>query len=91
MLDIAIFSNSVFDMGENSYMRKKIYAILSEQKNIIIGNDVYIGIGAKILAGDTIGDGAVIGAYSVVTKNVPAGEIWGGNPAKYIRKVEEND
>lgn len=39
ILDIAIFSNSVFYMGENSYMRKKVYGILSEQKNIIIGND----------------------------------------------------
>lgn len=57
-----------------------------KKQDIIIGNDVYIGIGAKILAGVTIGDGAVIGAYSVVTKNVEPYTVVGGNPAKFIKK-----
>ena len=51
-----------------------------------IGNDVYIGCGARILNNVTkIGDGAVIGASSVVTKDIPAYEIWAGNPAKKIK------
>lgn len=50
-----------------------------------IGHDVWIGRGAVILKGVTIGDGAVIGANSVVTKNVPAGEIWVGVPARFLR------
>lgn len=50
-----------------------------------IGNDVWIGYGAKILSGVTIGDGAIIGAGSVVIKNVPPYAIVGGNPAKFIR------
>lgn len=53
--------------------------------NIVIGNDVWIGYGAKILSGVTIGDGAVIGAGSLVTKDVPAYAIVGGNPTKIIR------
>jgi acetyltransferase-like isoleucine patch superfamily enzyme len=53
---------------------------------VTIGNDVWIGHNATILPGTTIGDGAVIGACSVVTKDVGAYEIVGGNPARLIRK-----
>ena len=52
--------------------------------NITIGNDVWIGFEAVIMSGVRIDDGAVIGARAVVTKNVPAYEIWGGNPVKKI-------
>ncbi len=52
----------------------------------VIGNDVWIGYNALILSGVNIGDGAIIGAGSVVTKDVPAYAIVGGNPAKIIRK-----
>ena len=51
-----------------------------------IGNDVWIGDNVLIKSGVLIGDGVVIGMGSVVTKDVPAYEIWGGNPAKCIRK-----
>jgi virginiamycin A acetyltransferase len=51
-----------------------------------IGNDVWIGCNAVIFPGITIGDGAIIGAYSVVTKDVPPYSIVGGNPAKIIKK-----
>jgi len=54
--------------------------------DVTIGNDVWIGYGAVILSGITIGDGAVIGAFSVVTKNVYPYEIVAGNPAKVIKK-----
>ena len=52
----------------------------------IIGNDVWIGYRAAILPGVKIGDGAIIGSYSVVTKDVPPYTIVGGNPAQPIRK-----
>jgi acetyltransferase-like isoleucine patch superfamily enzyme len=51
----------------------------------IIGNDVYIGVGAIVLSGVSVGDGAVVGAGAVVTKSVPAYAIVGGNPARVIR------
>jgi len=51
-------------------------------KPISIGRNVWIGGGAVILPGIAIGDGAVIGAASVVTKNVPAGATVVGNPAR---------
>ncbi len=53
--------------------------------DVVIGNDVWIGAEAMILSGVTIGDGAVIGARSVVTKDVPPYAIVGGNPARVIR------
>lgn len=54
--------------------------------DVVIGNDVWIGYGAAIMSGVTIGDGAVIGAYALVTKDVAPYAIVGGNPAKEIRK-----
>ena len=54
--------------------------------DIIIGNDVWIGYDAVIMAGVTIGDGAIIGARAVVTKDVAPYSIVGGVPAREIRK-----
>ena len=54
--------------------------------DIIVGNDVWIGYEAVVLAGVTIGDGAVIAARAVVTKDVPPYTIAGGVPAKPIRR-----
>lgn len=54
--------------------------------DIIIGNDVWIGYEAVILSGVTVGDGAIIGARAVVTKDVPPYTIVGGVPARPIRK-----
>lgn len=53
--------------------------------DLIIGNDVWIGYGATILCGISIGDGAIIGARAVVTKNVEPYSIVAGNPAKLIK------
>lgn len=53
--------------------------------SIIVGNDVWIGAQSIILSGVTIGDGAVIAANSVVTKDVPPYAIIGGSPAKIIK------
>jgi acetyltransferase-like isoleucine patch superfamily enzyme len=49
----------------------------------VIGHDVWLGYGATIMSGVNIGDGAVIGAHSVVTQNVPAYAIYAGNPAVF--------
>ena len=54
----------------------------------VIKNGASIGTGATILANVTIGENAIVGAGSVVTKDVPANCIVGGNPAKVFRKIE---
>lgn len=65
---------------------KNVAKAWDNKGNIIIGNDVWIGYDAIILSGVTIGDGAIIGARAVVTKDVPPYTIVGGIPAKAIRK-----
>jgi len=54
-----------------------------------IGNYAFIGSGSLILKGVSIGTHSVIGAGSVVTKEVPDYEIWAGNPAKFIKKLNK--
>ncbi len=65
---------------------KNITKAWDNKGNIIVGNDVWIGYGAVILSGVTVGDGAIIGARAVVTKDVPPYTIVGGVPARQIRK-----
>jgi len=59
------------------------------RKKIAIQDDVWLGSGAKILMGVTIGKGAVVGAGSVVTKDIPPYHVVAGNPAKTIRVREQ--
>lgn len=56
-----------------------------------IGNRVWIGAGAIILPGVTIGDDSVIGAGSVVTKDIPSGVVAVGNPCRVLREINEYD
>lgn len=53
----------------------------------IVETGASIGSSATILCGVTIGEGAMVGAGSVVTKSIPPYEIWAGNPARFLRKV----
>lgn len=55
---------------------------------ITIRKGASIGAGAVVLGGVTIGEKAMIGVGSVVTHDVPDGELWYGNPARFVRKIE---
>ena len=66
--------------------KKGIRSAWDNKGDIVIGNDVWIGYQAVILSGVTVGDGAIIGARALVTKDVPPYTIVGGVPAKPIRK-----
>ena len=72
--------------------KKDVTKAWDNKGDIVIGNDVWIGYEAVILAGVTIGDGAIIGTRAVVTKDVPPYTIVGGVPAKTIKRrfSEEN-
>ncbi len=64
---------------------------LQYNKDIHIGNNVWIGAGVIIVPGITIGDNSVIGAGSVVTKDVPANVVAAGNPCRVLREIGERD
>jgi acetyltransferase-like isoleucine patch superfamily enzyme len=58
-------------------------------KPVFIGNNVWVGMRSIITKGVTIGDNAIIAAGSIVTKNVSANALFGGNPAEFIKTLEE--
>lgn len=66
--------------------KRNVAASWDNKGDIVIGNDVWIGYEAVIMAGVTIGDGAIIGARAVVTKDVPPYTVAGGIPTKPIKK-----
>lgn len=73
------FTNDLFP-------RSKQYPL--EFSTTLVKKGASIGANATIIAGNTIGENALIGAGSVVTKDVPANEIWAGNPAKFLRRID---
>ena len=72
------FTNDLFPRSKNTGY---------EMKKTLVQKGASIGANATILGGVTIGQNALIGAGSVVTKDVPANEIWVGNPAKFLKKL----
>lgn len=85
----AFYSNKTltdFSFCKTTKYREYIYADLEKEVDVDIGNDVWIGYGATILAGVHVGDGAIVGAGAVVTKDVEPYSIVGGVPARKIRK-----
>ncbi|MEO0902191.1 MAG: CatB-related O-acetyltransferase [Bacteroidota bacterium] len=75
-----------YSAGASGAVKFNCDSSIEESKQVVIGNDVWIGTRAMILDGVTIGDGAVIAAGSVVTKEVEPYTIVGGVPAKLIRR-----
>jgi virginiamycin A acetyltransferase len=80
---VSAYPFAIFGGDWSSAMDGKSYPTKGDT---VIGNDVWIGYRAAILPGVTIGDGAIIGSYAVVTRDVSPYAIVGGNPAKLIRK-----
>jgi acetyltransferase-like isoleucine patch superfamily enzyme len=77
------------DFHPLDYNARRIHDITQIRSNEInIGNDVFISANSIILKGVTIGDRSIVGAGSIVTKDIPPDEIWAGNPAKFIKKIK---
>lgn len=81
-----VSTSPMFHNGKNVFGKHFAENLFEPYEQINIGNDVWIGQDVLIKSGVNIGNGAVIGMGAVVTKDVGPYEIWGGNPAKFIRK-----
>ena len=86
--DIQVGPNVIFRDADHVFEDKSVS--ISDQGHIsgeiFIDDGVWIGANSIILKGVKIGKGSIIGAGSIVTKDVPAYEVWAGNPAKFIKK-----
>lgn len=80
---ISTYPFAIFGEGWEGAMEGREYP---RKGNITIGNDVWIGYNATIMAGITVGDGAIIATNATVVKDVPPYTIVGGNPAREIRQ-----
>ena len=86
-------------VGPGTCFAAASHPLLAEQRNIglcysepiTVEKDVWIGANCSILGSVTIGSRSVIGAGSVVTKDIPSGVIAIGNPCKVLREISEND
>lgn len=81
-----VSTSPIFTKGRNIFGKNFAEINFDPYRRTIIGNDVWIGSMCMIKAGIQVGNGAVIGMGSVVTRDVPDYEIWAGNPARCIRK-----
>ena len=85
--DVFIGPNATFT--NDKYPRSKVYP--EEFARTVVKKRASIGANATILCGVTIGENAMVGAGSVITKDVPAGELWFGNPARSHGKAKRID
>jgi serine O-acetyltransferase len=89
---IGIVINGKSTIGNNCTIMQQVTLgnnLLEINKAPIIGDNVKIGAGAKIIGNVKIGDNVIIGANAVVTKDIPENCVVGGVPAKIIRKINE--
>ena len=85
---VKIYDNDFHSLNYNTRISKPYDDIKSKEVKICKG--AFIGAGSYILKGVIVGEQSIVGAGSVVTKNIPPGEIWAGNPAKFIKKCKRD-
>lgn len=81
-----IVINAAVVGGDRIFLEHQVTLGANDRGAPVLGNDIHIGCGAKILGPITIGDGARVGANAVVVKDVPAGATVGGVPARILRE-----
>ena len=92
--DVTIGENTIICEGTKIFTHDHLLTDHSKIKYspLSIGKGVFIGSDVRIISSvSAIGDGAAIGVGSVLTKDVPAGEFWAGNPARFKHRVGEGD
>ncbi len=75
-------------IGEECWINQQVTIGYEQDRMPVIGNHVRICAGAIVIGDVTIGDNSSVAAGAVVTRDIPPGEIWGGSPARFIKKVK---
>ena len=82
-----IYDTDFHSLNPTERLDNKLDRLNAKWGKVVISDNVFIGSHSTILKGVTIGKNTVIGACSVVTKDIPENEVWAGNPAKFIKKI----
>jgi acetyltransferase-like isoleucine patch superfamily enzyme len=87
--NVAIYDTDFHSLNPNDRIQQVEDLAKTKVAKVTISKNVFIGAHSIILKGVQIGENSIIGAGSVVTKNVPSNQIWGGNPACFIKEVQK--
>ncbi len=87
---VEVFDNPTHPLDPDRRLRGDSIT-LEEARPVVIGSNVWVGTAAMIMRGVTIGDGAVVGAGSIVTRDIPARTLAAGNPARVLRELKPAD
>ena len=85
--NVCIYDTDFHSLEAFERMDKKQDIKKTSKKSVIIEDNVFIGAHSTILKGVKVGSNSIIGACSLVSNNIPPNEIWGGCPARFIKKV----
>lgn len=85
--NVVIYDTDFHSLNPKDRLIFSIDILNAKTKPVKICNNVFVGAHSTILKGVTIGENSIIGACSVVTKDIPSNEIWAGNPARKIRSI----
>lgn len=86
--DVLVFDSDMHSLDYRQRRELATDAPNAKSAAIVIEDDVFIGARSIITKGVVIGAKSIVATGSVVTKSIPSGEIWGGNPAKFIKKID---
>lgn len=86
--NVCIYDTDFHSLDAQKRADKKEDFLNTNKKDIVISDNVFIGAHSTILKGVHIGKNTIIGACSIVTKDIPENQIWAGNPARHIREIE---
>jgi acetyltransferase-like isoleucine patch superfamily enzyme len=84
-----IYDTDFHSLNANDRKENALDKMTSKCKPVLIKNNAFIGAHTTILKGVIIGENSIVAGCSVVTKNIPDNEIWGGNPIRFIKKINE--
>lgn len=85
---VCIYDTDFHNLDSTMRMDIKNDKVSAKKEAVILKRNAFIGAHSTILKGVTVGENAIVGACSLVSKDIPANEIWAGNPAKFIKHIK---